>query len=90
MSEVEILSRKKKMSGTHCSSVTCMIMQVEELLHAEPEELNVSQLKQKCQALVGKTELLTKLAKQPLRRIVSRMRRTWSERVNYQPGQCPE
>ena len=38
-----------------------MITQVEELLHAEPGELNISQLKQKRQALVGKTELLTKL-----------------------------
>ena len=61
MSEAEALSRKKKMRGAHRSSVTRMITQVEELLRAEPEELNVSQLKQKRQALVGKTELLTKL-----------------------------
>ena len=63
-----------------------MITQVEELLHAEPGELNIFQLKQKRQALVGKTELLTKLDeefKQQLRRMVLRMRWskwTWSER----------
>ena len=61
MSTAEELSRKKKMRGAYRSSVTRMITQVEELLRAEPGELNVSQLKQKRQALVGKTELLTKL-----------------------------
>ena len=36
-------------------------MQVEELLLAEHEDLDVPQLNQKCQMLVGKAELLTKL-----------------------------
>ena len=61
MSAAEAFSRKKKMRGAHRSSVTRMITQVEELLRAEPGELNVSQLKQKRQALMGKTELLAKL-----------------------------
>ena len=45
----------------HRSSITHTVAQVKELLHAEPEELNVSQLKQKHQSLVGKTELFAKL-----------------------------
>lgn len=59
MSETDSLSRKKKIRAAHRASATRMIAAVEDLLAAD-EELDIPKLKQKEQAIEGKTELLMK------------------------------
>lgn len=60
MTEKEALGRRKKVRAAHRASVTRTIAQTQDLLGSE-DGIEPTKLKQKCEALAAKAELLNKL-----------------------------
>jgi hypothetical protein len=61
MADAEVLSRKKKLRAAYRASATRMIAQAQGMMPDSGEEIDMSKLSQKRQALQAKTEVLNKL-----------------------------